>query len=99
MDEKPLKTVLNHLFTHLTKPEEQKRAALVDVWPQIAGERFAEHTKPRFAAGGRVTVWVDNSTLAFELSQRYRALILKRLQNQFGENEIKDVRFFVGEIR
>jgi len=47
----------------------------------------------------RVTVWVDDSTLAFELSRKYKPAMLKRLQNEFGEHEVEDIRFFVGELR
>src|SRR3989338_3402850 len=99
MDEKPLKPILNSLFASLTNPEQHKKSVLVDCWPKIAGNLFSKHTKPRFAQDGKVTVLVDDSTLAFELSWRYKALLLKRLKNQFGEDEVKDVRFFVGEIR
>ena len=99
MDEKPLKPILNSLFTSLANPELLKKTALVNFWPKIAGSYFSEHTKPRFAPDGKITVWVDDSTIAFELSQRYKPALLKRLKNQFGEEEVKDLRFFVGQIR
>ena len=99
MDEKPLKPILESLFTHLTDPGQSRKAVLVDRWPKIAGEQFSKHTKPRFADDGSVSVWVDDSTLAFELSRRYKPLFLKRLKNEFGEEHVKDIRFFVGEIR
>lgn len=98
MEEKPLKPVLNSIFLRLSNPENQKKAQLTDCWPKIAGQQFSQHTKPLFQKDGKVTVWVDDSTLAFELSQKYKPLLLKRLKNQFGEEEIKDVRFLVGEI-
>ena len=99
MDEKPLKPILQNLFASLANPELLRKSSLVDFWPKIAGNYFSQHTKPRFTSEGKVAVWVDDSTIAFELSQRYRAALLKRLKNQFGEEEVKDLRFFVGEIR
>ena len=87
MDEKPLKPILNSLFASLSNPEQYKRSTLIDFWPKIAGDYFSQHTKPRFAPDGKVTVWVDDSTIAFELSRRYKPALLKRLKNQFGENE------------
>jgi len=99
MDEKPLKPILNNLFASLANPEQRKHSALADFWPKLAGNYFSQHTKPRFAPGGKITVWVDDSTIAFELSQRYKPVLLKRLKNQFGEEQVKDLRFFVGEIR
>ena len=98
MQEKPLASVLEGLLTRLHTPEQNKKTALMELWPKIAG-RFSGHTKPRFGSDGQVIVWVDDSTLAFELSRRYKPVLLKRLVNQFGENEVKDIRFFVGEIR
>ena len=98
MQEKPLAPILDNLLTRLKDPEQSRKTALMDLWPKIAGP-FSERTKARFTSGGEVVVWVNDSTLAFELSQRYKPALLKRLRNQFGENEIKDIRFFVGEIR
>ena len=99
MDGKPLKPILNSLFADLTNLEKRKRSTLVDFWPELVGGYFSKHTKPRFSTHGRITVWVDDPTIAFELRQRYQSVLLKRLKNQFGEEQVKDIRFFVGEIR
>ncbi|MBI4357668.1 MAG: DUF721 domain-containing protein [Candidatus Omnitrophica bacterium] len=99
METKPLKPILESLFARLSEPWQQRRSALVNLWPRLVGSDFAKHTKPRFAADGSVTVWVDDSTLAFELSRRYKPVLLKRLRGQFGEAQVKDVKFFVGELR
>ena len=99
MNEGPLKSTLKQLLDKLQDPEQARRASLIDCWPEIVGRNFSKHTKARFIQGEKVAVWVDDSTLAFELSQRYKPTILKRLQNQFGAEKIKDVRFVVGEIR
>ena len=99
MDEKPIKQVLNSIFLRLTNPESQKKSSLVDNWSKVAGSQFSKHTKPQFSRDGKITVWVDDSTLAFELSRRYKPTILKRLQNEFGEEEVEDVKFLVGKPR
>ena len=99
VEEKPLKSILSGLLSRLVGAEQQTKSALVDCWPEIVGGQFSKHTKPRFAQNGNVIVWVDDSTLAFELARRYKGSILKRLQNQFGEEKVKDIRFFVGQIR
>jgi hypothetical protein len=99
MTEGPLKGVLNHLFTQLSSEEHKERSGLVDCWPEIVGGKISARTKPSFSADNRVWVRVDDSVLAFELSHRYKTTILKRLQNQFGEEKVKDIRFIVGEIR
>lgn len=99
MNEQPLKPVLENLFKKFADPEELRKSALVDQWRQIAGPHVAEHTQPKFAADGNVMVWVDDSTLAFELSRCRKQSILKQLQSQFGEERVRDIRFFVGQIR
>lgn len=99
MDTQPLKPVLEHLFSGLTDPERKTNSRLIDCWSEIAGEAVASHTKARFAREGNITVWVDDSTLAFELAQRYKSTLLKRLQNEFGEERVKNIRFFVGQLR
>ncbi|OGX03994.1 MAG: hypothetical protein A3G87_04720 [Omnitrophica bacterium RIFCSPLOWO2_12_FULL_50_11] len=99
MEEKPLKPIIESIFERLSNPEGQKKNKLLDYWPQVAGAQISKHTKARFTSHKQVTVWVDDSTLAFELSQRYKFGILKQLQNLFGEGEVKDVKFFVGELR
>lgn len=99
MTDQPLKPILETLFTNLSSDELSERSKLVNVWPVIAGKHVAEHTKPRFSDDGKVTVWVDDSTLAFEISRRYKTALLKRLQNEFGIDKVKDIRFFVGQLR
>jgi len=95
----PLKNSLTQLLGELKKNKDySKRARLIDVWPTIIGSFFSKHTTPRFIKRG-VMVFVDDATMAFELTQRYKPAVLKRLQNQFGENEICDIRFVVGNAR
>ena len=98
MERKPLEPILKNLLASFEHPEQQKKSVLVDSWPKMVGNQFSKHTKPRFSPDGKVIVWVDDSTLAFELSQRYKPVLLKRLRNQFGEDQVKDIRFFVGEL-
>jgi hypothetical protein len=88
MQEKPLASILNGLLARMHTPEQNKKAVLLELWPKIAG-RFSEHTKPRFGSNGQVIVWVDDSTMAFELSRRYKPALLKRLTNQLWGNFVK----------
>ncbi len=91
----PLTETVKNIFRELSTEPKQKNARLVAGWSRMVGERIAKKTTPKFGKSG-VVVWVDNSALAFELSQRYGSTILKRLQNEFGEEEIKKVWFCVG---
>ncbi len=94
----PLAQTIKNVFSELSAPPKQKNARLVDGWSKMVGERIAKQTTPKFGKSG-VVVWAGNSSLAYELSQKYGSAILKRLQNEFGEEEIKKVWFCVGAPR
>ena len=99
MADKPLKDTIRNIFDRLSSPEIERKTALMRFWPEIAGPYISKHTAARLGPDKQVRVWVDDSTLAFELGRKHKPALLKRLKNQFGEEEVKDVRFFVGELR
>ena len=94
-----IKELLPSVLAGLSSPELVLRSKLVSEWPAIAGPRIASHTQPALSASGELLVWVDASSLAFELSQRYRGSFLKRAQAVLGEEAVKTVRFRVGQLR
>jgi predicted nucleic acid-binding Zn ribbon protein len=95
----PLKPVLDSLLQDLKTGDKEKRSTLQGLWPQIIGPSFANHTKGTLRKGGTLSVWVDDSTLAYELSRRYQGTILKRARSALGEEAIQKIKFRVGEIR
>ena len=97
MDE--IKKVIDGVMGALADPASQKKMLLLEKWPAIVGSNLAGHTKPAFGKKGELTVWVDQSALAFELSQRYQQALLTRVQAALEDVEIKSLRFFVGQIR
>ena len=94
-----LKDVLAHVLADLQSPKKIGNFLLAKEWPSIAGPRISPHTKPMLGANGELTIWVDQSTLAFELRQRYQDTLLKRVQTALGEEKVKQIRFRVGQIR
>ena len=94
-----IKEILPSVISGIQSPENLKRNQLVDGWPQIVGPRFAANTRPKMGRGGRLFVWVDQSTLAFELSQKYAPSLLKRTQAAIGEENVKTISFRVGQLR
>ena len=94
-----IKELLPAVMAGLQAPELALRSKLVSEWPAIAGLKIAEHTRPTLSATGGLWVWVDQSSLAFELNQRYRGSLLKRTQAVLGEEAVKSVRFRVGQLR
>lgn len=94
-----LKALLPGILEQLKTPEKQIRSKLVCEWPAIAGEKIAAQTKPVLLANGELCVWVEKSALAFELSQKYKQGLLKRVRASLGEKEVTGIRFCVGQIR
>ncbi|OGW72250.1 MAG: hypothetical protein A2Y02_01970 [Omnitrophica bacterium GWA2_52_12] len=95
----PLKDILTGIFKDLTSQQKSERGRLMEKWPEIAGAKIAPHTKPAFGKKGEVVIWADQAALAFELKQRYYAVLLKRIQNALGNEDIQTLRFYVGQIR
>ncbi len=94
-----VKDLLTAVLKKLESPVVVNRSRLVDEWPGIAGSKIAPHTKPTLSETGELCVWVDQSSLAFELNQRYRQSLLKRAQAVLGEQTVKTIRFRVGQLR
>lgn len=92
----PLAPIIHTLLEAFTEGVKERRSTLQTRWPEIAGNTFGSHTRPRLKAGGTLCVWVDDSSLAYELSQKYGGTILKRAQNVLGEETVKKIIFRVG---
>lgn len=94
-----IKEVLPAVLAGIENPAAFKRQELAENWAEIIGPKWAEHTKPKLRTDGTLCVWTDQSVLAFELNQKYRRSILKRAQARAGEDLVKSIRFFVGQLR
>jgi predicted nucleic acid-binding Zn ribbon protein len=92
----PLAPVLDALLQALKTGVKEKRSTLQSLWPEIVGASLAPHTRPSLRPSGTLYVWVDDSTLASELNQRYLGTILKRSQAALGEETVRKVVFGVG---
>lgn len=94
-----IKDILKGVFEQLQTPEKTIRGKLVNHWQEIVGEKIAAHTKPLLTEDRKLIVWVDQSTLAFELRQRYQTSLLKRTQALLGQEAVREIKFYVGQIR
>mgnify|MGYP000894756818 CR=1 FL=1 len=95
MDE--IKDIIPAVLKGLEQPEKQKRSVLAAQWIHIAGNKLAKTTRPQLSSKGILYVFVEESVLAFEISQKYRATLLKRAQAVLGEEAVKDVKVLVGK--
>ena len=94
-----IKKIIDGLMGVLADPASRKKTLLMEKWPAIIGAKLAGHTKPVFGKKGELIIWVDQSALAFELRQRHQEVLLARVRTALGNEEIKTLRFFVGQIR
>ena len=74
--------------------QEQK---ILDLWEGVVGQAVAERTEPIRVQNRVLQVKVDNSVWMQQL-QFMKSLILKKFQEQSGDNFLQDLRFFVGEL-
>ena len=94
-----IKNIIFSVLSDLQTPELMQRNRLATKWPEIVGPKLAQHTQPSLGQHGQLHVWVNQSTLAFEVNQRYKMSILKRAQAELGEEAVKTVRVYVGQPR
>ena len=67
-------------------------ARLQEAWPEVVGERAAEHSRVVSYASGKVFVEVDEAVWRQELSLR-RAPLAERLQAAIPELKIAAIKF------
>ena len=92
-----IRSILSSVIKNFEDPEKQKRSQLITAWASIAGEKLAKRTRPQLSSKGVLYIYVDESVLAFEISQKYRASFLKRAQAVLGEETVKEVKVLVGK--
>lgn len=92
-----IRSILSSVIQKLEDPEKLKKSLLTKEWKNIAGERLAKHTTPQLSSKGILYVRVDESVLAFEISQKYRQSLLKRAQAILGEETVRAVKVLVGQ--
>ncbi len=94
-----IKELLPSVIKNLQTPEWNNRQKITKEWKAIAGPKIAPYTKPSLSDDGKLTVWVNKATLAFEINQRYKATLLKRVQAAIGEETVKKIYVRVGQLR
>ncbi len=94
----PIGSLLEKALFGLKKSQESPTNRIAELWPRLAGPKISKHTKPFSLKNKKLFVRVDDSSWAFELTTRYKAGLLKRLQHALGEGAVSDIYFKVGEL-
>jgi predicted nucleic acid-binding Zn ribbon protein len=70
----------------------------VDLWPQIAGPKTAEHTRAVEVDGKTLVIVVDSPAWIAQL-RFLKPQLLKRIAGRVGKGLIGDLRFVLGQGR
>jgi predicted nucleic acid-binding Zn ribbon protein len=87
-----LSTVM-HDVLHAWKLDERLRAEEVtQTWKEIVGDFLAQHTAPDGIKRGLMTVRVLQPSIHHTLMME-KSRLLRRLQERFGVNEVREIKF------
>ena len=89
--------VLEGFFKRTGMNRRIQEQRILNCWEQAVGEGVAERTQPVSVRNRVLRVKVVNSVWMQEL-HFMKELIMQRLQQEAGNNILRDLRFFVGEI-
>ena len=92
-DPTPLSVALAELIARKGLARVQTTSQFADVWKQIAGEKFAKMTRVLSFRGGVFEIGVSNSAVLNELVSFHRQSLLKKLQTDFPQHNVRDLRF------
>ena len=93
-----IKEIIPSVLEGFQNPKNKTRQTLWNEWPKIVGLKFAALTRPSLAENGTLFIWVNDSSLGFEINQRYRQAWLKKARDMVGK-EIRSIMIRVGELR
>jgi hypothetical protein len=72
--------------------EKQRGEEITTAWREIVGEFFSQHTAPDAIKRGVLTIRVLHSTIHHALNME-KARLLARLQERFGKDGVRDIKF------
>jgi hypothetical protein len=92
-----LKDILSILMDVLPGGGQIKRNFVLMLWEKVVGPDIAKNTMANFVRGGVLFVTARNSMWANQLSF-LRSSLIKKLNNELGEDLIRDIRFQTGFV-
>ena len=83
---------LERLLRSLDMQEKLEEHQAVERWPEVVGERIAEHARAVFFDSGKLIVEVDSAAWRQELFYMKQEM-LARLDRSFGKTLVQDIIF------
>lgn len=93
-----IKEVITDIIQDLSSGKKFSQRQILEVWPEVAGKRIVQHTRPVMVRNGRLLINVDRSVWLYELTQKHKGRLLKRLQKKVGGDTLREIQFRIGEI-
>ena len=89
---------IDSIIKDLRSVKKTAEMRILELWPKISGKRISRHTKPTVLKKGCLFVNVDKPAWLYELVQRHRERLLKKIQAKVGEKKLVKIRFRIGEL-
>ncbi len=93
---KDLKTIIPFFMNSIDRKYFKQPKRIIEMWPEIIGEKLAHMTQAVKFDEGVLTVIVKNSTLYSLLVQNEKERLLKVLQKKFSKEAIQNIVFRIG---
>jgi hypothetical protein len=77
-------------------PEQSSHEQMAAQWESLVGPFLAAQSRPTALRRGVLEVSVTQSAVRYELERQWKRKVLARLQETFGRDRVKDVRFIPG---
>jgi predicted nucleic acid-binding Zn ribbon protein len=88
-------SILEQLLPALGLESRLDETAISELWKELVGEFIASNATPVGIKNGCLFIRVVHPTLRYELDLVWKARILSTLQEKFGKQKIRSVRFVV----
>ena len=93
-----IQEVLTGIIKDLEKKKSDTPTKIIETWKTIVGERIATHTKPYRMHKKILYVNVDSAPWVYELNQKHKQSLVKKINTCLGKTAVSNIRFRIGEV-
>ncbi|MEN9285579.1 MAG: hypothetical protein RLZZ179_3072 [Verrucomicrobiota bacterium] len=94
--ERKVGDLVQRVLRRVGLPEQSSHEQMAAQWESLVGPFLAAQSRPTALRRGVLEVSVTQSAVRYELERQWKRKVLARLQETFGRDRVKDVRFIPG---
>lgn len=94
--ERKVGDLVQRVLRRVGLPEQSSHEQMAAQWESLVGPFLAGQSRPTALRRGVLEVSVTQSAVRYELERQWKRKVLARLQETFGRDRVKDVRFIPG---